>query len=207
MLFDKEKTIDDIILLEFKQFQATQNEGGRAECQDDFETFNIMRKSQYLAWDDDLIKSYYNDLLQAESKPWNLVTEKYARMMESTSPDEYRALADKLPRRNAERLNIQEEIIKIRVRQEEEFARQYPNLHDTARPIHTSEDTPWDTSFETYQRGELGTYSDETVNLYHDMIMRMDKNGENLSEKTVANMVKFYGFDSVKSADEYYAQK
>ena len=127
--------------------------------------------------------------------------------MESTAPDEYRALADKLPRRSTERLEMQEEIIEIRVRQEEEFALRYPNLHNTARPVHTSEDTLWDTSFETYQRGELGTYSDKTVKLYRDMIMRMDKNGENLSEKTVANMVRFYGFDSVKSADEYYEHK
>ena len=95
---DKNKLIDNIVLLEWKQFQATQNEGGRASCQDDFETFNIMRQSQYLAWYDDVTESYYNDLLTAESKPWNLVTEKYARMMESTAPEEYKNLADKLPK-------------------------------------------------------------------------------------------------------------
>lgn len=201
---DKKELIDNIVLLEWKQFQATQNEGGRASCQNDFETFNIMRQSQYLAWNIDVIESYYDDILIAESKPWNLVTEKYARMMESTAPEEYKALADKLPKLTPERIEKQEEIISKRVKWEEEFAKKFPALHDTARPIHTSEDSEWETSFETYARGELGTYSDKTVDLYLKMINEMEEKNENLSEITVSYMVKFYGYESLEQANEKY---
>lgn len=201
---DKNTLIENIIFLEWKQFQATQNEGGRASCQDDFETFNIMRQSQYLAWYDDVLESYYHDILEAEKKPWNLVTEKYARMMESTAPDEYKQLEDKLPKLSQERINKQEKIISKRVQWEEEFAKKYPALHDTARPIHTSEDTMWETSFETYERGELSTYSDKTVDLYLKMVQDMDDKGVNLSEITVSYMVKFYGYDSLEQANKKY---
>jgi hypothetical protein len=201
---DKNELIEAIVQLEWKQFQAVENEGGRADCQEDFETFNIMRKSQYLPWDYELVKSYLQDILDAEAKPWNLVTEKYARMMESTAPQEYQQLKDKLPFRSEKRLEMQEEILKIRVKMEEEFAQKYPNLHTTARTIHTYEDTPWDTSFETYCRGELGTYSDNTVELYFDMVKRMNNDGENLSQKTLEYMVKFYGYSSIDEADEKY---
>lgn len=201
---DKNTLIENIIFLEWKQFQATQNEGGRASCQDDFETFNIMRQSQYLAWYDDVLESYYQDILEAEKKPWNLVTEKYARMMESTAPDEYKQLEDKLPKLSQERINKQEKIISKRVQWEEEFAKKYPALHDTARPIHTSEDTTWETSFETYERGELSTYSDKTVDLYLKMVQDMDDKGVNLSEITVSYMVKFYGYDSLEQANKKY---
>lgn len=201
---DKNTLIENIIFLEWKQFQATQNEGGRASCQDDFETFNIMRQSQYLAWYDDVLESYYHDILEAEKKPWNLVTEKYARMMESTAPDEYKQLEDKLPKLSQERISKQEKIISKRVQWEEEFAKKYPALHDTARPIHTSEDTTWETSFETYERGELSTYSDKTVDLYLKMVQDMEDKGENLSEITVSYMVKFYGYDSLEQANKKY---
>jgi hypothetical protein len=201
---NKNELIDAIVKLEFKQFQSVQNEGGRADCQDDYETFNIMRKSQYLAWDEELIKSYLQDILDAEAKPWNLITEKYARMMQSTAPDEYEALKDKLPKRSDERLALQEKILKIRVEMEEKFANEYPNLHTTARLIHTSEDTPYDTSFETYCRGELSTYSDKTVELYYSMVKRLNDEGKNLSRMTLEYMVKFYGYDSIEDADKKY---
>lgn len=201
---DKKTLIENIIFLEWKQFQATQNEGGRASCQDDFETFNIMRQSQYLAWYDDVLQSYYEDILEAEKKPWNLVTEKYARMMESTAPEEYKQLEDKLPKLSSERIEKQEKIIRKRVQWEEEFGKKYPALHDTARPVHTYEDTEWETSFETYERGELSTYSDKTVDLYLKMVENMDEKGENLSEITVSYMVKFYGYDSLEKANQRY---
>lgn len=203
---DKNELIEAVVMLEWKQFQAVENEGGRADCQDDFETFEIMRKSQYLPWDTALIESYLQDILDAQSKPWNLITEKYARMMESTVPEEYEVLKDKLPHRSRKRIEMQEEILRIRVKMEEEFADEYPNLHTTARSIHTFEDTPSNTSFETYCRGELGTYSDRTVKLYLDMVKRLESDGENLSRKTLEYMVKFYGYDSIEDAERKYSK-
>ena len=54
--------IEKIVALEWKQFDRVKNEGGRADCQNDFQTFSIMRKSQYLAWTEELLHSFYQDL-------------------------------------------------------------------------------------------------------------------------------------------------
>ena len=101
----------------------------------------------------------------------------------------------------------QEQIISKRVKWEEDFAKKFPALHDTARPIHTSQDTQWETSFETYARGEISTYSDKTVDLYLKMVEDMDSKGQNLSEITVLYMVKFYGYESLEKANERYEKE
>ncbi|MBQ8904687.1 MAG: DUF4125 family protein, partial [Oscillospiraceae bacterium] len=44
----------------------------------------------------------------------------------------------------------------------EEFAKEFPKIAGTARSIHTEEDNEYNTSYETYLRGELGTYSEHT---------------------------------------------
>ncbi|MFR0950514.1 MAG: DUF4125 family protein [Ruminococcus callidus] len=41
-------TVEQLAELEFRTFDKVQGIGGRAACQDDWETFSIMRRSQYL---------------------------------------------------------------------------------------------------------------------------------------------------------------
>lgn len=198
----KEELTEAVVEMEWRQFQNVQNEGGRASCQDDRETFEIMRKSQFLAWDEEVIESYLCDLNEAWDKEWNLLTEKYARMMESTAPEEYSRFQEVLPKRTEERIRVQEELIRLEMLWAEEFASRYPNIGGTGRRIHTSEDTPWETSQETYLRGEMSTYSDHTLKLYESMIRKMEKQGENLTEKILGFMVRFYGYHSLEEAEE-----
>lgn len=201
----KEEVTEQIVALEWRQFQQVQNEGGRADCQEDPETFRIMRKSQFLAWTQEALDSYLEDLREAEEKHWNLLTEKYARMMESTAPKRYAKLERWMPRRTEKRIWMQEELIRKKLRWEEEFAKEYPNLAGRGRLLYTSQDTPWATSFETYARGELGTYSDRTIELLKEMYGQMVKKGENLSYKIMENMVGFYGYQSLDEAEERHA--
>ena len=193
--------IEEIILKEWNQFDKVKNEGGRADCQDDFATFSLMRKSQYLTWNRNLLVSYHNDLLNADKDGWNLIMEKYARMMESTNPKQYEALKDTLPQLNPERLIIQEEIIKIQVTWMEEFAKDFPKMSGNARSIHTYEDSAWNTSYETYLRGELGTYSENTFLLYTNFIIQLMKEGRNLAYETMEHTAKLYGYKSLASAE------
>ena len=194
---DREALIDEVIEREWEQFQYVQNEGGRASCQDDHETFVIMRKSQFMNWTQELLESYRQDLIDAEAAHWNLLTEKYARMMASTAPEQYAELEPVLPKRSKERIQMQEEMIAQQMRWEEDFAKRFPAIASTGRVIHTSEDTPWDTSIETYARGEISTYSDRTVGL-----LKMAADYENLSEKTLRNMTALYGYESLEAAEE-----
>ena len=64
---EREALIDEVIEREWEQFQYVQNEGGRASCQDDHETFVIMRKSQFMNWTQELLESYRQDLIEAEA--------------------------------------------------------------------------------------------------------------------------------------------
>ncbi len=201
----KETLISQIVELEWEQFQNVKNEGGRAGCQDDRETFEIMRKSQFLAWNQEALESYRKDLQEAEEKNWNLLTEKYARMMESTAPEEFEKIKDRLPARSAERIAAQEEMISMQVHWEEEFAEKYPGIAGRGRKIHTYEDTPWDTSIETYARGELGTYSDRTAGLLGDMYRKIAEDGGNLAVSILENMVRFYGYASLEKAEERHS--
>lgn len=194
--------VEAIVQLEWKQFDKVQNEGGRAGCQDDYQTFSIMRKSQYMTWPEELLSSFYGDLVTAENKGWNLIMEKYARMMKSTTPEKYARLEKELPVLNEERISIQEEIIKIQVGWMEDFAAKYPNMAGNARIIHTSEDTPFQTSYETYLRGEMSTYSETTFILYGRFITGLLKENRNLAYETMEHTAKLYGYETIEAAEK-----
>ena len=138
---DKNQLIKEIVEMEWQQFQNVHNEGGRASCQDDKETFEIMRNSQFLVWNEEVLKSYLADLQDAWADGWNLLTEKYARMMESTAPKEYEAFRDILPKRSEERICLQEEVIQAGNCVGEDFARRYRSLAVRKKDPYTPEDT------------------------------------------------------------------
>ncbi len=91
------RSVAELILKEWNQFQQVRNEGGRASCQNHMKEFVMNRLAQFLTWDDAMRESYYEDLTEAESVGWNLLTEKYARMMRYTAPAQYAALCNRLP--------------------------------------------------------------------------------------------------------------
>lgn len=193
--------IEQIVEMEWKMFQNVRNTGGRAACQDDFETFDVMRKSQFLTWDLPLLESYWQDLQEGKAQGRNLVMEKYAYMMESTAPKEYEAIATGLPKISEEKQAMVEQIVAIQVGWREEFAEKYPHLSGQARIIHTSEDTLYDISFETYLRGELKTYSMQTLVLYGRRIVAFVQEQKNMTEEIMRYTTAFYGYKTLEDAE------
>lgn len=198
--------VEEVIRREWDQFQRTENEGGRASCQGNWPMFHQMRASQFMTWPEDLLHSYLDDLDEANRVGRNLVTEKYARMMASTAPDEYRERIEPfIPRLSDERVARQERVIAVQVAWARDFRGRYPKLGAAMRVLATAEDTPEDTSFETYLRGELGTYSDRTMALYEAMVEDLQAAGRNLTEQTVANTVRLGGFADLEEAESAQA--
>lgn len=193
--------IEQIVEMEWEMFQNVRNTGGRAACQDDFETFDVMRKSQFLTWDLPLLESYWQDLQEGKAQGRNLVMEKYAYMMESTAPKEYEAIATGLPKISEEKQAMVEQIVAIQVGWREEFAEKYPHLSGQARIIHTSEDTLYDISFETYLRGELKTYSMQTLVLYGRRIVEFVQEQKNMTEEIMRYTTAFYGYKTLEDAE------
>lgn len=198
----KEELVNYMVSLEWQAFDEVQNQGGRADCQDDWGTFSIMRKSQYLAWPKELIIRFIQDFRSANAKHWNLITEKYGRMMKTTDPISYAEICDKLPLLTPARENIIEQIVKIQVSWMEQFAEEYPHMASNSRSIRTSEDSPFNTSYETYLRGELSTYSHETLKMYGRFVVDLARSGENLAKMIMTNTALLYGYESLEHAEE-----
>lgn len=198
---ERERLVKEIVLAEWEAFDQVQNEGGRANCQDDWPTFSVMRKSQYLTWPEDMLRMYLEHFTLSFREGRNLITEKYGRMMKSTAPERYEELCEHFPEISPERELIQESIIAIQVEWMEQFAEKYPAMAGNARSIHTSEDTAYNTSFETYLWGEISTYSEELLVAYGRFVVSLKQAGENLSYLTMRNTALLYGYHSVEDAE------
>ncbi|GAA2530274.1 DUF4125 family protein [Rarobacter incanus] len=192
----------DLAELEWEQFQKVNSDGGRAECQGNWPVFDQMRLAQFLTWPAELIAAYGSDLLRARSVGRNLVMEKYARMMVTTEPERYaRELAPYLPALNDERIALQERIIAIQVAWADEFRAHFPKLGAAMRKLRTAQDVIGDTSFETYLRGELCTYSEPTLAAYAEFVDLMRANGLNLTQVTVQWAVRLGGDETLDQAE------
>lgn len=198
--------VEEIARLEFEAFDKVHNEGGRASCQNDWFTFSIMRKSQYLTWNRTMLAQYLYDFHREYLRGHNLIEEKYGRMMESTAPEQYEKIKSRFPQLTEDKKEIIEQICRVQVSWMEAFAMEYPALADNARSIHTSEDNPFNTSYETYLRGELGTYSDKMLELYGRYIVGYAKQGKNLARDIMGNSVRMYGYKDIDEAEKKTAE-
>lgn len=198
---EKEALVEEIARLEFEAFDKVKNEGGRASCQNDWATFSIMRKSQYLTWNKPMLIQYLYDFHREYGRGHNLIEEKYGRMMESTAPEKYEEIKSYFPELNQEKKEIIEQIVRFQVEWMERFSEEYPELAGNARRIHTYEDDSEDTSYETYLRGELGTYSDKMLELYGRYVVGYARSGRNLTRDIMELSVKMYGYADVEDAE------
>lgn len=196
--------IEEIIQREWDFFQKVQHIDGRASCQDDFETFYLQRKSQFQAFYQDVRVSYLQDLKDAQKVGRNLVMEKYAYMMEFTDPIYFQTIKEYLPVIDESKRQLVDSICEIEVSMREEFNHQYPALAHLARATHRQDDEIDDTSFETYLRGELFTYSPHTLYLYGQMIAEMVQHKQNIVTITMGYTVKSYGYASLEEAQQFY---
>lgn len=198
---------EQVTKLEFEAFDKVKNYGGRADCQDDWFTFSIMRKSQYYTWDKTMLLQYYYDFSRELSKGHNLIEEKYGRMMESTAPEEYAKISAGFPAISDKKRQIIENIVGMQVGWMEDFASKFPHLAGNARSIHTYEDHLYNTSYETYLRGEISTYSDKMLELYGRYIVAYAKNGGNPARDIMEQSVLMYGYESLEEAERLQSKE
>ena len=182
----KHDLIDEILVRELKMF-LTVPVRQKAACQEDPEGFRIMRSSQFMVWSEEAIGSYLDDLKEAEEKGHNFMTEKYARMDNLIPRLKENSLIDK--------------IVEIECAWNKEILEKYPNAMGGARPASSSQDTPSVTSFETYLKGELETYSDRTISLLYKDVKEKWETGNNRAMDTCRYMVEQLGYDSLEDAE------
>ncbi len=125
-------------------------------------------------------------------------------MMASTAPEDFtKNIEPYIPRLSEERVARQEQVIAQQVAWAKDFRERYPKLGEAMRVLTTTEDTPSATSFETYLRGELGTYSDQTFERYEAMIGERAAASpqRNITEETLLHTVQLGGFDTLEEAE------
>ena len=197
---DIKHLIDDIIEKEWNMFTNVNNKGGRASCQDDHKTFYIMRASQFEAWDTSSLLSYNDDLDTAISEGRSLPTEKYAYMMEYTAPEEYERIRGILPGISEEKEFLISEILRLSLKETEEFFEKYPGFKNSGRPLYRKDDHIF-TSVETYMRGELKTYSENTLTSYLKHIKDLESRGESIVCSIYENTAHHYGYEDAAAAE------
>ena len=202
-----DETIERIIQKEYVMLGKVNNRGGRAACQDHFAVFRTMRASQFLVWPDFILRSYLDDLKQAEAVGRNLVFEKYAWMMMYALAEEFKKVCHVLPVFSPERRERMQETVAVQVAWAEEFAARYPTIGARGRPLHTEEDTPESTSVETYMRGELATYSERTEKRYHTFVLSCREQGRNLTTEVRENQARLQGWHSLEDVERSYREK
>lgn len=204
---EREQLIFDIASAEWDFFQLVNNTGGRASCQGDPDTFFKMRMSQWMAYSDEVLKSYWADLEQAAAQNRNPVFEKYGYMMETTFPEEYTEIQHALPAVSEEKMTKIEEIVKIHLEWDAWMFAHYPNIRQNGRVMTAKEDGMYTgSSMESYLRGELKTCSEQTVALILKETLAAYERQDNLLKQIVANETAFYGYASLEDAEKAHGK-
>jgi hypothetical protein len=188
----KTELIERILDIELQMF-LTVPVAQKAACQDHPDSFILMRRCHFLTWSGSTLTSYLGDLIAAKKHGRNLMTEKYAR------------IDHLIPQVN--RSPLIEQIVRAQYQWQQRMFEKYPNLMARARPLSSSDDSIHQTSFETYLRGELETYSERTLrSLYADVVEKQHK-GHNMTEELYQHMVRDLGYESLAEADEQCADR
>ncbi len=193
--------IAKIIELEWDMFQAVNEGGPRASCQEDRVTFDGMRRGQFVSWDTATLESYFDDLNNAILDGRNLIAEKYIHMMKNPDPAQYEQLLQTIPPVSDLVRALAQAISDKMIEQTITLQQKYPYVSGSGRPLRSVSDLTGVTSIETYQLSELLTYSDVTLQSLLAHLTALEADGLSLPQVILENTVKHYGFKSLEAAE------
>ena len=183
---EKHRIIEAILEIELQMF-LTVNPEQTSGCQEHPESFKLHRRAQFAPWSEEALGSYLEDLHAAQAHGENLMRRKYARMQGLLPPVESSPVLD--------------EIMRLKMDWQRAMFRDYPAVMAGARPLTAESTRAQMTSFETYARGELETYSERTLEFLHRDLLEIQARGESLSEKVYDYLVRASGYASLKDSE------
>lgn len=198
---NRKELIDAIIDKEWIMFQAVNEGGPRASCQNNRPTFVGMRSGQYGAWSEEILTLWYERLCEAEQAGRNLIREKYIHMMSVVSPIEYAMLMQTIPAPSEEEKAVANLICDLMIRQTVPLHERYPNVSGAGRPLYSYQDVGGVTSIQTYQLGELLTYGKPMLDALHAYAKKLEEEGRSLAEEVLFHTVKYYGYADLDAAE------
>lgn len=197
----RDELIRKILEYEWEMFQEVNKGGLRAACQDNPETFTAMRMAHYVPWSDEALASWLQDLAVAGLADRNLVEQKYIRMMEHTEPERFEELEHLLYPVSQKISDLSRALLEKLLAQDIALSAEYPRLTSRGRPVMAEYDSRVDTSVETYQLGELLTYSENTLSLLLKRVRELEGQRKSFVEEVLKATVKSYGFLSLEDAE------
>ena len=192
-------TVSSILAIEWEMFHNV-NGDDRADCQENRTTFEAMRNAQFSVWSEAARKSYLCDIRAAAEAGRNVVREKYIRMMASTEPEGYEAFKGELPAVSGAAEELVQQIWDILAEETEDLRQHYPMLALGGRPLYAKDEAGW-ASVETYQKGELFTFGEETLRLLKEHILSMRAKGESYVTEVQKNSVTCLGYPDMDTAE------
>ena len=186
----KEELIREILDRELDMFVNVRSRYP-VSCQQNPEAFRLHRGAQFSAWSEETLSSYRQDLLEAAARGDNLMTLKYARMEGIIPP------LNESP--------VIEEIADMELAFQREVHERYPVVLSGGRPL--TDDGSGKTSFVTYLKGELETYSDRTLDLLRRDIAACRDGGRNWTEEIYDRLMQRMGFSSLADAEKSLAKR
>ena len=187
---ERAELIQEILETELQMFLSVRAQEP-VSCQQDPEGFRMTRAAQFSVWSEQTLASYREDLQKAVEQGRNLMTLKYARM-ENLIPNLHDdILVD----------NLIDQIVTIQVEWQKEMMARYPYLMKRGRPLEEGEEALQTTSFVNYLRGELETYSADTLAHLYREVTESQANDQNMTQAIYENMVKSHGYASIEEAD------
>jgi hypothetical protein len=184
---EKKDFIEEIISRELTMFLSVPS-AHKSPCQEHPEGFELHRRAQFSCWSIETLESYLRDLERAQENGTNLMTQKYARM------------DNLIPELNSNPLI--DTIVGYQCAWQRSMIRKYPGIMSGGRPLSSAEDSAFMTSFETYLRGELETYSDATLEHLSKDILAKHAQGISMAEELYTCLVKDMGYDSLNEAEQ-----
>ncbi|WP_320007202.1 DUF4125 family protein [Maridesulfovibrio sp.] len=177
----RQQLIEEIIGQELEMFLAVKNRGGTASCQEQPDSFRIMRHMTHAVMPIEYLESYLGDLKQAVLDNRNLMTEKYA-LMEGLIPVQNDSQAIT-------------ELVQIESDWRKEVSAQFPlSVHPDGHE-----------SFCSYLNGELQTYSPKTLIIYLNYARKTQYKGGNLVRDRYEILMRKLGYDSLAHCEESLA--
>jgi len=167
-----EELLRDIVSIELRMFLTVQT-ADPATCQEQPETFKLMRRAGFHVLSAETLEAYLQDLQDALDEDRNLVTLKYARI------DELIPCLNNNPAIG--------KIVEIEEHWFKELEQKYPLTFRSRAEFAAG----------TYLRSELETYSDRTLEFYLRDLTRAIDEGRNLTAERYTYLFKQLGYNSI----------
>jgi hypothetical protein len=172
-----DELVREIISIELRMFLTVQT-SGPTTCQEQPETFKLMRRAGFHVLSTETLESYLQDLEEALDENRNLVTLKYARI------DELIPCLNDNP--------IIGKIVEIEERWFKELEKKYPSTFRNRA----------DFAAGTYLRSELETHSNRTLGLYLKDLTKALYEGINLTAERYTYLFKQIGYNSIDDMEQ-----